>query len=285
VNADARKSASQNNPQTAKDSNNNAETSDQTRRYVQNEIDLEVTQEFDAVADNMVSNATPQTGTQTGTDANVETIHSSETNQQNSDSSYSQAKTSSDEQNTDDGDNVYGQSTATPNNSDDEALFDAAVTVKPIAGRDDSETVENESVAAVQLRPYDSAQQDTRTSFESKPETTQTEEQNVSDSSPVTEADATPVVAEAIAEGPPARASNDPRLKPKTVAEVSIVTETKPMPVSAPLDTSKEPVVKHTPRPITRPANDPRARVNTAAAEQVNVEPEAANTEEESQTN
>jgi ribonuclease E len=54
------------------------------------------------------------------------------------------------------------------------------------------------------------------------------------------------------------RASNDPRLAPKPLASISIVTETPVRQVASALDTSLSPAVEHNPRPINRPANDPR---------------------------
>ena len=55
------------------------------------------------------------------------------------------------------------------------------------------------------------------------------------------------------------RASNDPRRTPKPVASVQIVTEAPVRQQARALDTSLPPSVEHNPRPISRPANDPRA--------------------------
>lgn len=55
-----------------------------------------------------------------------------------------------------------------------------------------------------------------------------------------------------------ARASNDPRLAPKPLETIQIVTETRVLKQSSALDTSLPPEVAHNPRPISRPANDPR---------------------------
>jgi ribonuclease E len=55
------------------------------------------------------------------------------------------------------------------------------------------------------------------------------------------------------------RASNDPRRTPKPVASVQIITETPERHQARALDTSLPPIVEHNPRPISRPANDPRA--------------------------
>lgn len=54
------------------------------------------------------------------------------------------------------------------------------------------------------------------------------------------------------------RAANDPRKAPKPVERVVIVTETLETQSSRALDTSLPPSVDHNPRPLTRPANDPR---------------------------
>lgn len=54
------------------------------------------------------------------------------------------------------------------------------------------------------------------------------------------------------------RASNDPRRAPKPVASIQIVTEAPVRQQARALDTSLPPSVEHNPRPIARPANDPR---------------------------
>jgi ribonuclease E len=70
---------------------------------------------------------------------------------------------------------------------------------------------------------------------------------------------------------PPARASNDPRLAPKPLATINIVTEAPVRQAPSALDTSLPPAVEHNPRPITRPANDPRlAKQQTANDTKVN---------------
>lgn len=68
------------------------------------------------------------------------------------------------------------------------------------------------------------------------------------------------------------RASNDPRSAPKPLAAIKIVTETPVRQQSRALDTSLPPSVEHNPRPITRPANDPRATKHQSAAEIENKE-------------
>jgi ribonuclease E len=55
------------------------------------------------------------------------------------------------------------------------------------------------------------------------------------------------------------RASNDPRRAPKPVASIQIVTEAPVRQQARALDTSLPPSVEHNPRPIVRPANDPRS--------------------------
>ncbi|MES2676480.1 MAG: hypothetical protein V4660_19740, partial [Pseudomonadota bacterium] len=73
------------------------------------------------------------------------------------------------------------------------------------------------------------------------------------------------VIDEPIAPG--ARASNDPRLAPKPLATIQIVTETLISKQSSALDTSLPPEVAHNPRPISRPANDPRMAKQQQAPE------------------
>lgn len=54
------------------------------------------------------------------------------------------------------------------------------------------------------------------------------------------------------------RAVNDPRLSPKPVGNIQILTEKVDIPNAQPLDTSLPPLVEHNPRAIQRPKNDPR---------------------------
>jgi len=54
------------------------------------------------------------------------------------------------------------------------------------------------------------------------------------------------------------RANNDPRRTPKPVSSIQILTEAPVRQQSMALDTSLPPSVEHNPRPIARPANDPR---------------------------
>lgn len=78
------------------------------------------------------------------------------------------------------------------------------------------------------------------------------------ESTPKVEASAEPVLAAVEVEGVVARASNDPRRAPKPVANIQIVTEAPVRQQARALDTSLPPSVEHNPRPIARPANDPR---------------------------
>ena len=54
------------------------------------------------------------------------------------------------------------------------------------------------------------------------------------------------------------RAGNDPRLNPKPISAISIESVQANIVMSAPLDTSTAANIAHNPRPLTRPANDPR---------------------------
>ncbi len=56
------------------------------------------------------------------------------------------------------------------------------------------------------------------------------------------------------------RAANDPRANPKPVGEIQITTESRTRPLPRALNTAEEPLVKHQPRQLSRPANDPRSR-------------------------
>lgn len=66
--------------------------------------------------------------------------------------------------------------------------------------------------------------------------------------------------------GTAVRASNDPRLAPKPLTSVQIVTETPTRQQARALNTSLPPAVEHNPRPIARPSNDPRLAKKQAAA-------------------
>jgi ribonuclease E len=73
----------------------------------------------------------------------------------------------------------------------------------------------------------------------------------------VSESDKKP--SEPSAEGGVSRAGNDPRLKPKPVSAVRILTETRTRPLPHALDTSQPARVHHNPRSLKRPSNDPRS--------------------------
>ncbi len=68
------------------------------------------------------------------------------------------------------------------------------------------------------------------------------------------------------------RASNDPRSNPKPVQAIKIVTEARPLQTGKPLDTSTLAAVKHKPREITRPSNDPRANKAKSTGQNVSME-------------
>ncbi len=56
----------------------------------------------------------------------------------------------------------------------------------------------------------------------------------------------------------PTRAVNDPRLAPKPIGQIQILTEKLEVIAASPLDTRLPPLVAHNPRRIQRPSNDPR---------------------------
>jgi ribonuclease E len=82
--------------------------------------------------------------------------------------------------------------------------------------------------------------------------------------SPVSEASTEVVAAAETAQTQPVvsasiqRASNDPRLTPKPVI-ARIITEMPSLPTARMLDTSQPAKIQHSPRALTRPANDPRS--------------------------
>ncbi len=61
----------------------------------------------------------------------------------------------------------------------------------------------------------------------------------------------------------PSRASNDPRLAPKPKVKADILTEHRQASTAQALDTRQPPAVSHSPRPLSRPPNDPRNRQAT----------------------
>ncbi|WP_444939328.1 Rne/Rng family ribonuclease [Microbulbifer sp. JMSA002] len=54
------------------------------------------------------------------------------------------------------------------------------------------------------------------------------------------------------------RAGNDPRINPKPLLELAIVTEHRDIGSQQPLDTAQPAAIQHSPRTLARPANDPR---------------------------
>lgn len=78
--------------------------------------------------------------------------------------------------------------------------------------------------------------------------------------------------------GEPKRAANDPRLAPKPQTEFAISTEKLERAPAQALDTRQAPVVEHQPRPLHRPANDPRLKRKAAAqASLESAQPETGN--------
>jgi len=71
---------------------------------------------------------------------------------------------------------------------------------------------------------------------------------------------------EAVA-APRGRAGNDPRVNPQPLQELAIVTEHRDLGLLHPLDTARPAAIEHKPRPLPRPANDPRV---ARQAEQAN---------------
>ena len=63
----------------------------------------------------------------------------------------------------------------------------------------------------------------------------------------------------------PARATNDPRQRPKPISQVTILTETITPQTSNSLDTSLPPSVDHIPRALSRPSNDPRSKKQSSS--------------------
>ncbi|GAB2898702.1 ribonuclease E [Microbulbifer echini] len=63
------------------------------------------------------------------------------------------------------------------------------------------------------------------------------------------------------------RAGNDPRNNPKPLLELAIVTEHREVGIQQPLDTAQPAAIEHNPRPLTRPANDPRLARSVAQAD------------------
>ncbi|AOS98037.1 Ribonuclease E [Microbulbifer aggregans] len=73
--------------------------------------------------------------------------------------------------------------------------------------------------------------------------------------------------APAAEQAPMTRASNDPRVNPRPLQELAIVTEHRDIGELRPLDTAQPAGIQHAPRQLERPANDPRV---SRRAEQAN---------------
>ncbi|WP_226661242.1 ribonuclease E [Microbulbifer aggregans] len=56
----------------------------------------------------------------------------------------------------------------------------------------------------------------------------------------------------------PARASNDPRINPRPLENLEVITQRRELGELRPLDTAQPAAIEHKPRPLQRPANDPR---------------------------
>lgn len=128
--------------------------------------------------------------------------------------------------------------------------------------------VVTETDALVVMDATSSAAEVTQTPLEvPAPETAAEEIEQNAPSTDVTAAPAIEVAttaptqaAEATLEPTTGRASNDPRIAPRPVGVVNVVTDTRSRPLSQPLDTSKPSPVVVKPTDYTRAANDPRAK-------------------------
>ncbi|WP_295798212.1 ribonuclease E [uncultured Microbulbifer sp.] len=77
--------------------------------------------------------------------------------------------------------------------------------------------------------------------------------------------------------GQPTRASNDPRINPRPLESLEIVTERRSLGELRPLDTAQPAAIEHSPRALQRPANDPRvARGDKAEAAENDADSAAA---------
>jgi ribonuclease E len=99
------------------------------------------------------------------------------------------------------------------------------------------------------------------------------EEQTQTDEAPEVTPVAEAVSARPVASPPSKRAPNDPRLNPKPAQTARITTETRTRPTPRALDTSQEANVVHSPRAISRPANDPRTAKMASAPVEPNESP------------
>ena len=192
-------------------------------------------------------------------------------------------------------------STQQPTNAEDEKLFEAAVQVNPQENGQTSEktTAPANSVSAESSVPVIETPAEvsaaTQTTLESQTEAqepesvqptdpvvptseetlveTQAASETTPEQEPTPQESIQPVAAQtnsAIAEG--GRASNDPRLNPKPLADIAIETKKVEIPASQALDTSTPATIEHKPRAITRPANDPRARTAQSSESQTQAE-------------
>ncbi|WP_428821178.1 ribonuclease E [Microbulbifer sp. MCCC 1A16149] len=64
----------------------------------------------------------------------------------------------------------------------------------------------------------------------------------------------------------PGRASNDPRINPKPLVDFKVVTARPEVGEMRPLDTAQPANIEHSPRPLQRPANDPRVKRGAGAS-------------------
>ncbi|WP_078085865.1 ribonuclease E [Microbulbifer mangrovi] len=64
----------------------------------------------------------------------------------------------------------------------------------------------------------------------------------------------------------PGRASNDPRINPKPLVDFKVVTARPEVGEMRPLDTAQPANIEHSPRPLQRPANDPRVKRSANAS-------------------
>jgi ribonuclease E len=135
------------------------------------------------------------------------------------------------------------------------------VFVQPIPEKIEVGEAQNEEYIA-EIKPVETLQRSepqTETSFEytnSKEEKIETEKQVDSlATQSVSASENTKTSSEVLT---PTRAVNDPRLAPKPVGQIQILTEKLEVIAANPLDTGLPPLVAHNPRRIQRPSNDPR---------------------------
>ncbi|WP_406827781.1 ribonuclease E [Microbulbifer sp. ARAS458-1] len=82
-----------------------------------------------------------------------------------------------------------------------------------------------------------------------------------------------PEPVQAASTGKPTRASNDPRINPKPLVDLQIETKRPEVGELRPLDTAQPADIQHSPRTLSRPANDPRVK---RGAEETNNSAEAS---------